>query len=242
MSNSPSTFFWLLASLMVFNVPLMAEQAVESKKITKCDPIFKEVQTAVTAEPDKVLLIVEENVRASADCVCEIIKAAILATRANAELTRQIMLTALNTAPEKAKIIEICIAAIAAERSGQVKTSGKDVQEVRSGKEGKEVAPLLFSEKGVKEPLPLEPPPLVAGADDYYIIPRDIRGVYLIQPAAGGVYFAPPPVVTPPPDKDKPPPGRNPPPPPPPPIREYPPDESQPQSPSCGCIRPRNNP
>ncbi|TLD72805.1 hypothetical protein FEM03_01670 [Phragmitibacter flavus] len=214
---------------MAIATPLEADQSqptgAEIKStVTKCDPIFKEVQTAVTAEPDKVLLIVEENILASQDCVCEIIKAAILATQADADLTRQIMLTALDAAPGKAKMIEICIAAIAAERAGDVKVSGKDVQEVvRSGKDGKDVTP-IFSEKGV-----MEAAPLLATGDDYRFIPPDIRGVYLIQPGSGGVYFGDPEVIETIIVKEEPPRVI---------IREHPPKDSDPQSPSCVCIRP----
>lgn len=173
----------------------------KEKSTVKCDPIYTEVVTAVTAQPDKVLAIVEENTLASSDCVCEIIKAAIHASKADEELTKQIMLTALNAAPEKAKVIEICIASIKAEKYQQhVKKGGKEVVDVRSGKGGKDVQPVL-SRKG--DMVMADP---VTGDDDYYILPQDIRGVYLIQPAAGGI--VPPPInpVSPsdPPDRPRP--------------------------------------
>lgn len=167
---------------------------------TKCDPVFTEVTVAVSADPDKVLLVVEEHTLASPDCVCEIIKAASLASKADADLTRQIMLTALNVAPEKAKNIEICIAELTAERSA-VKRSGKGVVDVRyAGKEvedvtysGKGVADVSFSGKDVQPLAYAEPPTIAANQDlDYYHVPSDIRGVYLIQPAGGGIAFTPP--------------------------------------------------
>lgn len=148
-----------------------------------CEPIFLKVQTAISAEPDKVLLFVEENIRVQQECVCEIIKAAVQASKANEDLTKQIMLTALNAAPEKAKAIEVCIAAITAERA-KVTKSGKDVEDVVA-QSGKDVQDVVSSGKDV---VIAEPPALVA-TDDYRVIPPDIRGVYLIQPSAGGVFF-----------------------------------------------------
>lgn len=161
----------------------------EKTATVKCDRIFTEVVTAVTAEPDKVLVIVEENTLASPDCVCEIIKAAVKASTADEELTRQIMLTALNAAPEKAKVIEICIAALKSEGDMQavVRKGGKEVVNVQ-GKEvvnvqygGKDIQPLAYYGKG-----DLVDPPVTGG--DYYILPSDIRGVYLVPPAAGGFF------------------------------------------------------
>ena len=91
-------------------------------------------------------------------CACEIVKAAILASHATDELVNQIKLTATNVAPNRASLIAECASAILASRAG-----GKEVKQV------------------------IAVQPEVRPDPDYKMAPADIRGIYLIQPAAGAV-------------------------------------------------------
>lgn len=129
---------------------------------TACDMVAKKVHSEVEVEPAKVLLIVENAMVNNEECACEIVKAAILASHANEELTKQIMLTATNVAPNKAGLISECANAMLAAMTSAA--GGKEVKQVIA------VQP--------------DPPP---STPDYKVAPADIRGVYLIQPAAGGV-------------------------------------------------------
>lgn len=164
----------MLIALGLYTVQLQAGD------LTECDVIYNKVYAAVTAEPSRVLLVVEDAIITDEACACEIVKAAILASKANADLAHQIQLTAANAAPAKAKLIAECVTAIIPEAGDMVSQGDKDV--VFSGKD---VLPSL------KEPSPVQPvlPAVDPGPSDYAIIPPDIRGVYLIQPAAGGLAF-----------------------------------------------------
>jgi|GEM_PF-5458192 len=116
-------------------------QTEAQRQAVKCDAVFDNVYASVAATPQKVLAIVEQQIRASELCACEIVKAAIHSSKANADLINQIKLTAIAAAPAQEEIIKACVAAL----------TNRDAD------------------------------------DDYQVIPPDIRGVYLIQPAAAGV-------------------------------------------------------
>ncbi len=104
---------------------------------------------------------------ANEGCACEIVKAAILASNANPELSRQIALTASNVAPNLSKVISECARSVVASNS-------------RGGAGGKEVKQVI-----AVQPEPTGGAPVVAGSD-YGGAPADIRGVYLLQAGGGG--------------------------------------------------------
>lgn len=127
---------------------------------TDCAKVAAQVRTAIEQDPAKVLVIVEDAMVANESCACEIVKAALNSSNANTDLARQIVLTATNVAPNLANLIAEC---------------ARGVVVARGGKEVKQVMDI--------QPVPSEP----AAGPDYRTAPADIRGVYLIQPAAGGV-------------------------------------------------------
>ncbi len=127
---------------------------------TRCDKVFEEVRSAVEMEPQKILVIVEDAMVANETCACEIVKAAILASKANSDLTKQIVLTATHVAPKMAPLIAECAGALSV-------GGGKDVVE------------------SVKQVIGVQPVEIEEGMD-YSLTPGDIRGVYLIQPSTGG--------------------------------------------------------
>lgn len=129
--------------------------------ITPCDKVFEEVRAAVELEPQKILVIVEDAMVANESCACEIVKAAILGSKANSELTKQIVLTATHVAPKMAPLIAEC--------AGAIGGGGKEVIETAKGVIG--VQPVEVESEG---------------GSDYLLTPGDIRGVYLIQPSTGG--------------------------------------------------------
>jgi hypothetical protein len=125
-----------------------------------CDKVAADVRAAIEANPSKVLVIVEDAMVANEACACEIVKTALIASKANADLGRQIVLTATNVAPNLTQIIAECARGVLA-------------GDQTAGKTGKEV----------KNVLDVQP----VNAPDYQAAPADIRGVYLIQPSAGGI-------------------------------------------------------
>lgn len=131
-----------------------------SASAADCVKVAAEVQAAIEQDPAKVLVIVEDAMVANESCACEIIKAALQASNANAELARQIVLTATNVAPNLSTLIAECARGIVVAHGG----------------------------KEVKQVMDIQPEPSASeGRSDYRTAPADIRGVYLIQPSAGGV-------------------------------------------------------
>ncbi len=137
----------------------------------KCDQISEDVRKAVATDPAKTLMIVEDALVINEACACEIVKAAIEASRADEVMKQQIVQTALAVAPKMAPVITACIG-----MTGEVPVAyGEETDPTASGKGGG---------KGAKSVLPVMP---VEEVQDFTYMPRDIRGVYLIAP--GGVGF-----------------------------------------------------
>lgn len=131
----------------------------------ECDDITRDVAAAVSKEPSKVLMIIEDALVINESCACEIIKAAITAANADATLVGQIVQTGISVAPKMAGVITDCAAAISPSAVAAV------------------VPPMVESGKQVKNPLPVSPAP---EEEDFSPVPSSIRGIYLMQPPAGG--------------------------------------------------------
>lgn len=72
----------------------------------KCSEIVKDVTTAITKDPSKALMVVEDALVINEGCAAEIVKAAILASKADAALSSQIVQTATAVAPRMAAAID----------------------------------------------------------------------------------------------------------------------------------------
>lgn len=130
-----------------------------------CAGIAANVTAAVIKEPGKVLMIVEDALVINESCVCEIIAAAISASKADQQLVTQIVQTAIAVVPKQSSTIMDC-AKLAS--SGMV---NNEMTATASGKEAKNVS--LDSpepETELDSPEPTVP----------------VRGVYLMQTPAGG--------------------------------------------------------
>ena len=132
-----------------------------------CDDISRDVTTAIEKEPGKVLMIVEDALVINEGCACEIIRAAILASKADPTQVNQIVQTAISVAPKMSGVIMDC--ATSASPGTQI-TSQAAAATTASGKE-------------VKNPLPTVEP--VVQEEEFNPIPSSIRGVYLIQTPGG---------------------------------------------------------
>lgn len=151
-TNKHSCALAIIAAGFIVGAPLSA---------ATCDKVAADVRAAIEAAPSKVLLIVEDSMVANESCACEIVKTALVTSKANSDLARQIVLTATNVAPNLTQLIAECARGVLAANG-------------TAGKTGKEV----------KEVLDIQP---VNAGPDYKAAPADIRGVYLIQPSAGGI-------------------------------------------------------
>ena len=73
-----------------------------------CGTESKKVSKAVTASPEDVLKIVAKEVQEAPTCVCEIVKAAITASKADKSLVVDIVTTASEMLPDETPTIIAC--------------------------------------------------------------------------------------------------------------------------------------
>jgi hypothetical protein len=142
-----------------------------------CEKIAQDVRDAVAKDPTKVLMQVEDALVINESCACEIVKAAIVASNADATLVKQIVETAVAVAPKMTSVITECAAGAGGETimEPEVVASGKS----GAGKNGAGKNGETFSVQPPKED--------ASGAADFNQGGRiDIRGIYLNMPAAGG--------------------------------------------------------
>lgn len=132
---------------------------------TNCDKIAQLVREAIEKEPQKVLVIVEDNMVANESCACEIVKSAIIHSKADAELVKQIVQTAVHVAPNRAALIAECASFSAPDNSKSV----------------------VDTVKGVTGVQPADPVVAPSSGTDYDRVPSDVRGVYLVSPSTGGI-------------------------------------------------------
>lgn len=139
-----------------------------------CAEIANDVNAAVSKDPSKVLMVVEDALVINEGCAGEIVKAAIVASKADNVMAGQIVQTAVSVAPKMTVAINDAAASVAP---------------------GLVVAPPPVEEAVVAQPVvvdaknpgknPVVPAAPIVEEEDFFI-PSTIRGVYLIQPPASG--------------------------------------------------------
>lgn len=155
-----------LLAVATVSVSFAAEQAKE------CTPVSATVTAEVTAKRSDVLTIVSAQIAANPTCACEIVKAAILASKADKDLVGQIVFTAVTAAPTEATTVAECAVAVSPEAAENVKAA------LRSA----------YSDKNPvsKNPVDKNPPvPPVDDVADFGLSPVAIGGVYLVYPGSG---------------------------------------------------------
>lgn len=78
-----------------------------------CSNLVASVKQAVAAQGADTLQIVEREVTANPDCACEVVKAAIQGSNADAQLVAAIVETAATVAPKHMRLISQCAVAVA---------------------------------------------------------------------------------------------------------------------------------
>lgn len=148
----------------------------------KCDQMANDVRKAVSSDPAKTLMIVEDALVINESCACEIVRAAIEASGADEAMKQQIVQTALAVAPKMAPVISECagMAGAGAAAAAVAPVAAPNDQEqdpTYSGKGGGKYA---------KDVMPVAPP-VVDDTPDFAYLPGDIRGIYLMAPGGVGV-------------------------------------------------------
>jgi hypothetical protein len=77
-----------------------------------CSDIANDVRVAIEKDPTKVLMVVEDALVINEGCAGDIVKAAIVASKADASLANQIVQTATTVAPKQMVAINEAAAAI----------------------------------------------------------------------------------------------------------------------------------
>lgn len=158
-----------LLAVATTSVSFAAEDAKE------CTPVSATVTAEVTAKPSSVLTIVNDQIAANPTCACEIVKAAIIASKADKDLVGQIVFTAVTAAPTEATTVAECAVAAAPEASENVKAA------LRSAYSDKNPV----GKNPSKNPVDKNPPAPVDENPDYGLSPVAIGGVYLVYPGSG---------------------------------------------------------
>lgn len=133
---------------------------------TKCNKVSVVVKKQVSAAPDNVLAIVEREATANSACVCEIVKAAIVATEANGKLVGQIVATAIEAVPDKMSLISRCAIAVAPDALSQILAVVEKIDPKAVARKGKDP---VNTGTNVRSPL-----------EEIYLVP----GLPPIHPAA----------------------------------------------------------
>ena len=182
----------LICSLAVgFLTGLLPASAADSAKKIKCTEVIAKLEGEIAKEPARVLLSVEDALNANDSCACQIIKAAIVASKADPKLVGEIVSTAINAAPTAASTIGECALAASPEAASEIKTAmqaalgqgdGAGKEPISSGKE-----PISSG----KEPISagkdiVTAPPATVDNDFDSVGAVSIQGIYFSAPGGGG--------------------------------------------------------
>ncbi len=165
-------------------IGLLTSPLALSQTDPNCSQIAGDVKAAIAKDPSKVLMIVEDALVISESCACEIVKAAIAASSADAAMIRQIVQTGIAVAPKYSAMITEC-----ASPAGPIAVA-EESPSVESGKNPSGKNAMAFSEGG-KTINPIMPEVDAEGSrkstdgPSLYNFSGNVRGVYLVYPAAG---------------------------------------------------------
>ena len=130
--------FQVLAALLI-SMPLIAAESPD------CAKISLSVRASVESNLSDLLEIVSKEVSASPDCACEIVKASIEGSGANADVVASIVESAATASPENMRLIAQCAIATVPDSLAQVQAvlakldpnAGESGYSSKSSKSGK---------------------------------------------------------------------------------------------------------
>lgn len=159
-----------IASISACMLMLAYTSVSSAQSAGDCSGISNDVRVAVEKDPSKVLMVVEDALIINEGCAADIVRAAIMASKADPALAAQIVQTAVSVVPKMAGVINDAagslvpgLAAVvsADETAGPVTVSGKNP--------GKNV---LLNSPDPDEETTLDSP-------DPFGVPPSIRGVFI---------------------------------------------------------------
>lgn len=166
------SFAHFKSALAFFSLMAVAS-AASGQTAGNCAEIANDVSVAVGKDPSKVLMVVEDALVINEGCAGEIVRAAIVASKADNAMAGQIVQTAVSVAPKMTVAINDAAASVAP----GLAVAAPPVDEVVTP------VPVVVDAKnpGKNPVIPAEPV-----IEEDFFIPSTIRGVYLIQPPASG--------------------------------------------------------
>ena len=176
-----------LAGRAVGAMMFVAAPAVMAQAAGNCSEISNDVRAAVEKDPSKVLMVVEDALVINEGCAGDIVKSAIIASKADATLANQIVQTASSVAPKQiASINDAASSVVPGLVASAPAAPGSYLPEEQRP------ATVANGKNPGKDPIePVAPPPV----EDDFFVPSTIRGIFLIQPPASGP-LPPPPTTT----------------------------------------------
>lgn len=156
-----------------------------------CVQASSDVSQAVSKDPKKVLLIVEDALVINESCACEIVRAAIQSSGANADMTQQIVQTAIAIVPAQSAMITECAGTIGQPISkNEVSPEESGKNPTGSDSSGKNPSGKNAIADGTSGTNPIMPEVSVGdkgsggGGPVLGNFAGNVRGVYLVYPAA----------------------------------------------------------
>lgn len=134
-----------------------------------CAEISKDVSDAVSKDPSKVLMVIEDALVINEGCAGDIVTAAIIASKADATLAGQIVQTAVAVAPKMTTVINDAAATAVPGLATVAPAVGVSER------------PVIVAGKN-----PVKNPVVTVEAEPDFFVPSAIRGVFLIQPPSSG--------------------------------------------------------
>ena len=159
---------------------ILAVSGASAQSASNCTEISNDVRVAVEKDPSKVLMVVEDALVINEGCAADIVKTAIIASKADATLAAQIVQTGVSVAPKMAGVIND--AALSVVPGLAVAAPATEIER-----------PITVSGKNPKNPIIVDKNPIVPATEDFYI-PSSIRGVFLLMPPISGPL--PPRIIT----------------------------------------------
>ncbi|WP_395744012.1 hypothetical protein [Prosthecobacter sp.] len=147
---------------------------------TNCTEIANDVKVAVEKDPSKVLMVVEDALVINEGCAADIVKTAIIASKADAALAGQIVQTGVSVAPKMAGVINDAANSVVPGLAVAAPVPAAQVER-----------PVTVSGKN---PIVIDKNPVIPPSTPDFFIPSNIRGVFLLMPPISGPL--PPRIIT----------------------------------------------
>lgn len=151
---------------------MLAVSGASAQSASNCTEISNDVRVAVEKDPSKVLMVVEDALVINEGCAADIVKTAIIASKADATLAGQIVQTGVSVAPKMAGVINDAASSVVPGLAASAPSAEVE-------------RPITVSGKNPKNPIVVDKNPVPTSEPDFYI-PSSIRGVFLLMPPISG--------------------------------------------------------